>query len=1065
MSFHFISSNKIENLMQCMGNVLQAEPLANPLTPDMILVSGMPMQRWLELKLADVMGIHCNIDYPLPASWLWTLISKNSAQTDALSREASAWLIFQLLPELLHYDVFQPLHRYLKGDVDGVKRWQLSDRIADTFDRYQYYRPDTIRNWSAGGGDDWQARLWRQLLKEIGQDAHRVAMMDQWQKDLAQGSAAALQALPKRLNMFCISSLPPLLLGLLQQLSEHIDIYFYHASPTPAYWSDLMSEKKASKKRLDNPDEDIYFETGHELLTSWGRQGQIFQDLLLNHDALQALEHDGYSEDFPDSTLGELQADIFQTQRSEREKKPVDDSIAIHICHSPLRECQVLHDELLQTFEKYPDLNPEDVLVMVPEINRYAPYIKAVFEHGEYAKKQVRPYIPYHLSDLSIADDTPLVRTFLSLLNLPKSRFTRTEVEAMLDIPEIYQHFGMDEESIPTIRKVLNDVNVCWGVDAEHRSNMGLPKHDMHTWKQARQRFLAGYAMGGKGKLWQGIAPIELNSQEAVCMANFWRMVECMDDWRKKLAYPRTAQQWQLDLHRMLLDFMPNDAQHDECNHIQEALENWASKASDDDISHALLVHCLQQRLGETDIPNRYFSGGVNFCGMRPMRSVPFKMIALLGMSDAAFPRREHPLEFDRMAKTWQAGDPIKGEQDRYLMLETVLCCREKLYISYVGRSIRDNSVCQPSLLVSELCEELRHTYGDDAVQEKVHPMQAFSARNFSEENAHDAYWCALANRLQQAKPKQATSTWGETSLPPLVVESLTLEGLIQFVKHPVKCFINHRLNIYMQKHDERCDDEPFELNYLEAWSIKKRLLDDTLQAQNLDEARLTAEGLLPHGMAGDAALQAQHDAVQPMLDQLEAYHGKENQTVWVDVLCQAGEGKTLHITGQIRHYIAGLGLLHATPSKLKGKYVLACWLEHLALCSANIFQKNESSLLQCSDKSMRFKWMEQDAAQAQLQVYVDAYVQGMQQPLPIFEGASYAQVFEKTKKGEVNRKKVLAKWQGDSFRSILGDKDDAYVQLIMRDVGDMPIDTPAFEDWGNTFYASIEVMDEVEKT
>ncbi|MDQ6952969.1 MAG: exodeoxyribonuclease V subunit gamma [Mariprofundaceae bacterium] len=1050
MSFHFTISNKIESLMKSMGEALQAEPLAKPLSPDIILVSGMPVQRWLALNLADSMGVHCNINYASPASWLSRFIANNSRQTDALSRESSAWLIFQHLPKLLDDGAFTSLHRYLKDDVEGVKRWQLSDRIADTLDRYQDYRPDTIRHWSAGGGDDWQAKLWRTLLDDVGQQNHRIAIMDQWSQDLT-AHARVIQGLPKRISIFGISSLAPLQLNILKQLSQHTDIYFYYVSSTPAYGLDLMD----AQQRLEAPNKNMYRKTGHDLLTSWGRQGQIFHDLLLNHDALQAIEHDAYHKDFPPTILGHLQRDIFQTQHTKRQGQAVDDSIAIHLCHSPLRECQVLHDELLQAFEKNPHLNPEDVLIMVPDINQYAPYIKMVFERGEYAQKSVRPYIPYNISDLSVTDDSPLVRTFLTLLNLPHSRFTRTEVEAMLDIPEVYQHFDLDEESIPSIRKLLNDLNVRWGMDAEHRANMGLPQNDMHTWKQAKQRFLTGYAMGGKAKLWQGIAPIELNHQEAIWMVNFWRMVACMDDWRKKLVHTRTAQQWHIDLHTMLLDFFPVDEHHDELNDIDEALEALANQAGEGMLSHALLVHWLQQQLVKSDIPNRYFSGGVNFCAMRPMRSVPFKMIALLGMSDAAFPRREHPLEFDNMAKQWQAADPIKGEQDRYLMLETLLCCEEKLYISYVGRNIRDNSACQPSILVSELCDELRNTYGKKAVKETVHPMQAFSANNFTKEHAHDAYWCVLANTLQQAT-STSPSAWGQASLPALDVESLTLERLIQFVKHPVKCFINHRLNIYITDHEEHCDDEPFELNHLEAWMIKKRLLDDSLQDQTLDKARFKAEGLLPHGMAGDVELQSKLSDVQPILLQLKAYHGKENQSKWIDLVLNTDEGKPLHITGQVRHYIPTLGLLHATPSKLKGKYMLGCWLEHLALCSADILQEKECSLLQCSDKSMRFEWMEQDAAQAQLQSYVDAYVQGMQQPLPIFEGASYAHVFEV--------KKVGLTWEGSSYNSIPGDQDDVYVQLIMRDVEEKPIDTPAFKDWANRFYAPIKNFAEVEK-
>jgi len=490
------------------------------------------------------------------------------------------------------------------------------------------------------------------------------------------------------------------------------------------------------------------------------------------------------------------------------------------------------------------------------------------------------------------------------------------------------------------------------------------------------------------------------------------------------------------------------------------------SKASmrlchDVDVSLPLLTAYLHQKLNDSDIPNRYFSGGVNFCALRPMRSVPFKMVCLLGMNDAAFPRREHPIEFDKMTQDWLPGDPVNAEQDRYLMLETLLCCRETLYISYVARNIRDDRECQASVLVSELMDELQHKYGESTLQELIHehPMQAFSKLNFSPKHAsdsasYDRYWCMLANQLHQASiiGEPVERCWASS---PIIHHerkqtTLSLEHLIRFAKHPVKYFVNHRLNLYLQAQDDYSDDEPFQLNHLEEWSIKNRMLHAELFAQGIEDERFRAEGLLPHGIAGDVQLESETRAIQTVLTELKDYSHQEKQMQWVEVDVHLKDGESITLAGQVRDYIPNLGLLHATPSKLKGKYLLDCWLEHLALCSAGLLGDKECSRLQCSNQAFTFAYMEKEPANMLLSHYIEGYLQGTQYPLPIFEGASYAHVFGK-------EKDVILAWKGKSFQNIPGDCDDAYVQLAMRDVDANPIVSDDFQDWAETWYQPIQ--------
>ena len=47
--------------------------------------------------------------------------------------------------------------------------------------------------------------------------------------------------------------------------------------------------------------------------------------------------------------------------------------------HGPMRQCEVLRDQLLAAFERDPTLEPRHVLVMTPDIETYGPLLSAVF--------------------------------------------------------------------------------------------------------------------------------------------------------------------------------------------------------------------------------------------------------------------------------------------------------------------------------------------------------------------------------------------------------------------------------------------------------------------------------------------------------------------------------------------------------------------------------------------------------------------------------------------------------------------------------------------------------------
>ncbi|MGH8477138.1 MAG: exodeoxyribonuclease V subunit gamma, partial [Methylococcales bacterium] len=234
---NLISSNRVETLLGLLAEEIAARPPTSPFSTETVVVPSPAMARWVNLNLAQENGIAANIHYPLPATWIWEIargLLEGLPEIDPLSRETAAWKIFFLLPRLLDRQEFIAIKRYLHADPDGIKRWQLSMKIAGVFDRYQFYRPDWISDWCAGKDCVWQALLWRELIETI-QSLHRIEVIDAVLASLNQ--PASNQRLPERVSLFAISSLAPLFVDVIHHLARHTRVLLFLHSPSEHYWA------------------------------------------------------------------------------------------------------------------------------------------------------------------------------------------------------------------------------------------------------------------------------------------------------------------------------------------------------------------------------------------------------------------------------------------------------------------------------------------------------------------------------------------------------------------------------------------------------------------------------------------------------------------------------------------------------------------------------------------------------------------------------------------------------------------------------------------------------------
>jgi exodeoxyribonuclease V gamma subunit len=879
---------------------------------------------------------------------------------------------------------------------------------------------------------------------------HRAAVQAQL---IAALSKAEVGSLPERVAIFGAPALPPSLLQLYSAVARHADVHLFLQNPSREYWGDIASAAHVARRAITHKAEAAYLQTGNSLLASLGQQGRDFIDLVTENES--AVVQEWYEEAGDACLLHAIQSDVLDLRENgpdtPRSIENDDSSVQIHCCHGAMREVEVLHDQLLALFEAHRDLEPADVVVMTPDVETYAPYIEAVFATAE-------PRIPYNISDRTAEHESTLTAAFMTLLDLPGSRYEANAVLALLDEPAVRRRYGFAEADLETVHRWVRESCIRWGMDGAHRARLGLPPTHEHTWRYGLDRLLLGYAMpGGNEQLFEGILPYdEVEGSLGVVLGRFQSYAENAMTLDDLLRQPRTMSQWIALLHGVLARFFDADAEHEhELEAVRGALNALAAEAAaaryGDVVPLAVIKSALRARL---DVPGRAFlSGGVTFCAMVPMRSLPFEVVCMIGMNDGAYPRIQHPYGFDLMAQGYRKGDRSRRDDDRYLFLESLLSARRCLYVSYTGRNIRDDTIIPPSVLVSELIDYIANGYsradGSDirAHLLTVHPLQAFSRRYFDKDDRLFTYSHALSRAARAAVAR----TSGDQPFlpeplpePPAEARTIDLETLIRFFRNPSKFLLSERLKIRIEAAAEEIDTrEPFALEGLAAYGLRQHLLDMRLRGHALDGYPVArAGGVLPHGTVGavlfsdeSAAIDRYAEALQPLLP----------RSVFDPVAFEI-ESQHVRLRGTLAP-ISVEGLVGYRAAKLTPADRVRAWIRHLVL-----------NAIAPEGVALTSRWIAQDCiatfapvadAQECLAELLELYWSGLTRPLPFFvrTACEYATT------GEITSK-VRSAWLGGFQGNPPGEGDDAYHRLAFRGID--PLDT-RFEQIAMTVYGPMK--------
>ncbi len=1063
MALKIYESNKLEVLASKCAETIKKNPPLSHFSIETLLVQTPGMERWLSIELARINGSFASFQFLTPASlsaMAAGAVFAERTDRNPFGKKVFLWSIMKALDGgLMNEPGFERIRDYVDGSQ--LKLYQLSAKISDVFDQYAVYRPALTAAWESGDffySDSsssnydksrelelWQGRLWREVISMHPEFPSRAVLIE---KLLAADYSG--KELPERISVFGISVLPEFYVALLEKLSKAVPVYMYLMNPCRYYWGDIRPDRESARfaRRLKKKNADVgdyHFEQGNPLLASMGKTGRNFFSNLYKYEIEESLLFEDNRDN--GTILSRLQQSILDMEDPASEEgfnkytvDPEDNTVRLLSCHGPMREAEVLHDYLLGLFNRDSSLRPKDVLVLTPDINGYAPFIDAVFANQEDGKR-----FPYTIADRSVRAENRAADVFVAVLELCESRLELSRVISLLEAPQISARFGISEGDIALVRDAAYEAGIRWGADDGHLKETGLSEPHRNTWRAGIERIILGYAAdSGDRRLYRGIYPLQgIDGDRAAVLGRFLHFADELIDITRSASASRSIQEWKhflLDIAGRLFDGRGENQEGVDyvIRQITFLDQIEALSGFDSEVEFAVIKNLFSDRFEELVSGRGFIRGGITFCSMLPLRSIPFRVICMMGMNDGDFPKRSTYLGFDLLALNPEPGDRNPRESDRYLFLESVLSARERLCITYTGQSPRDNSMRLPSAVVDELLNCIKNMYELDDTLAPVavsHRMQAFSPDYFSGEfpelRSFRSDLCPVVSSIQSVKERELPPLRELSSTPE--IGELNISHIREFFHNPSRYLLMRQLGVYFPLEEEKEEDvEPLEEEPLAVYSLQESLIRDIAAGEEPSEALYRSAGILPSGAPGGLLFRK---SLEESARIVEAFRneiaGSEERVI--SATLNAGK----YSIGGIIRPVYGDKIVRFRPAKVKVKDRISLWIDHLFACAAG----NEcESVFIGKDGAVRYKPVKN--ASGLLEELAGLFALGCGRALAFFPETSFVYASKmispssRTCEDAVESAALKAAevaWQGNLFAT--GEAENPYITRLFKGV------------------------------
>ncbi|WKN48726.1 exodeoxyribonuclease V subunit gamma [Nocardioides sp. Arc9.136] len=971
MPLHLHSAPRTDQLADALGDLL-SRPLADPFAEEVVAVPARGVERWLTQRLSHRLGaspgggdgVCAGVRFLSPRSLVGLLLDRD--RDDPWDPDRLVWPLLGVIDDSLDEPWCATLAAHLGHRLEGEeaalrrnRRWSVARRLAGLFASYAVQRPSLVADWRVGRDTDgagapldedlrWQPELWRRLLQRVPVDPPDVRH---------EATLAALRAggdgldLPDRLSLFGHTRLPVTEVELLSALGTDREVHLWLPQPSPALWRDLAGVGGPVARAED----DTALRVGHPLLASLGRDTRELRRALADADAE---EHETAATDpaaagAPGATLlGWLQHDLRANaapdaaERAARRPAPDDRSVQVHACHGPARQVDVLREVLVGLLADDPTLEPRDILVMCPDIETYAPLVSAGFgladvvpdDHGHPAHR-----LRVRLADRALTSTNPLLSVAARLVALAGGRVTASEVLDLVSAEAVRARFRLTDDDVARVTRWVGDAGVRWGLDAEGRAGFAMSGFAHNTWRAGLDRVLLGVVMSGDDHrhLGRGLPLDDVGSGDIDLVGRFAELLARLEECLRALGSAALVGEWMTALHdgvRALTDVPLEDAwQLPQLERELARAVEAAGSGADVPLRLADVRALLESRLGGRPTRANFRTGTLTVCTMVPMRSVPHRVVCLVGLDDGVFPRTGSVDGDDVLARRPRTGERDPRSEDRQLLLDAVMAASETLVVTYTGANEHSGAPRPPAVPLGEVLDALDRTAAAP-VRDQVlvrHPLQPYDARNF----ADGALGVAGPFGFDEPALAGARAALGERHPRPVFLaaplaerdtDDVALADLHDFLRHPVRTFLRRRLDIGTPRAAEEVSDAiPVDLDGLRSWEVGDRLLNELLAGQDA-AAVMTAEqlrGSLPPGRLGHASLTQVVEESQKLWASTTDLRTGPARSLDVDV--PLGDGRRLSGVVQRVH---GTRIVTLSYSRLKAKQRLASWVELLAL-------------------------------------------------------------------------------------------------------------------------------------
>lgn len=1064
MTLQLHRAARTDVLADRLGELL-ATPLDDPFAEEVVVVPERGVERWLTQRLSHRIGtgprggdgVCAGVRFLRPPSLVSLLLGRE--RDDPWDPERLVWPLLSTIDDHLDEPWCATLAAHLGHGLDGPdgelrrsRRYSVALRLAGLFASYARQRPALVADWREGRDGDavgalaedlrWQPELWRRVLPRVDAQPPDVRHARTLEELRAGGERLPL---PGRLSLFGHTRIPVTEVELLAALGEHRDVHLFLPQPSPELWEALGGSGGVVARADDRSAERV----GHPLLASLGRDARELRRTL---DGVPG-ELVPVDVPVPGTLLGWLQHDLRANhapsydERAGRHLADGDRTLQVHACHGPARQVDVLREVLVGMLEDDPTLEPRDILVMCPDIETYAPLISAGFGLAQPASPgggHPAHLLRVKLADRALTSTNPLLAVAGDLLELSGGRVTAADVLDLASSEPCRRRFGFTDDDLDRISRWVARAGVRWGLDETTRAAFAMERFPHNTWRTGLDRILLGVAMSGDAHrhLGRGLPLDDVGSNEIDLAGRLAELVERLRTCLTGLAEARTVAEWTDRLRagvRGLTDVAGDDAW--QLPQLERELARAAASSHEGEIELRLsdVRAMLQSRLAGRPTRANFRTGTLTVCTMVPMRSVPHRVVCLVGLDDGVFPRAVVVDGDDVLARRPLTGERDARSEDRQLLLDAVLAATEHLVVTYTGADEQSGARRPPAVPLGEILDAADRTTAEP-VRDRIltlHPLQPYDARNFAPERPFSFDAAALAGARSAAGPRREPPRLLAGPLPARPAEDVSLADLKAFLVHPVRAFLRERLDVATPfEPDDLADAIPVTLDNLEKWQIGDRLLRELLAGHD-PVAVMTAEqlsGTLPPGGLGTAALHEVATECQRLWSRTADLRVGEPRSVDVDV--DLGDGRRL--TGTVPG-VYGTRVVSLGYSRLNPRQRLQAWADLLALSASHPDQHWTAHAVgrERAGPKRALSGPLDHRAVDWLRDLVELRDRGLCEPLPVpvKTGAAWAEAHARELMGQDTPPyaAALREWETDPFHQlgIEGEDADAHHQRV----------------------------------